>query len=194
MLMELMIVVALILVLFTMYWGGGFGGKAKKQRNFGPCSKNLQFIHTALLTYATDNNDKFPLLPKAATAEEALAPLIPKYISQTGPFICPSSGHPKLSEGESIAKKKISYGYLMGLSRASEPGQWLMSDEQIDSRPKHQGDPVFANSEKGPGSNHGAFGGNLLMVDGSVKTIEAKTPFSLARTNTTYLNPRILKD
>ena len=55
---ELMCVMAIILILFVIYWGGGIGGgKAKKQMTFGPCSKNMQFIHTALLNYAADNND-----------------------------------------------------------------------------------------------------------------------------------------
>jgi prepilin-type processing-associated H-X9-DG protein len=196
MLVELMIVIAIILVLFVLYWGGGLGGsKLSKQRDFTSCAKNLQTIHTALLTFSSDHNDAFPFSDKAQHSEDVLSVLMPKYISQSGPFICPASSHRKIPEGESIAKKKISYGYVMGFGKLSDPYQWVMSDEQVNTNSKSQGDPVFASTNKPPGNNHGGYGGNLLMIDGSVKDIAPKAPYSLALTNTArYLNPQPTKD
>lgn len=185
-----MFVIAIILVMFVLYWGGGLGGKKSRQKEFGPCAKNLQFIHTALLTYAADNNDKFPVVPRAQTSEEPLSLLIPKYNSQTAPFICPASGDKELPEGESFAKRRISYAYVMGLARTAEPTQFLLSDEQIDTTRKIAGAPVFAISDAPPGNNHGSFGGNLLMVDGSVQMISVKAPALLDFTNATLLNPK----
>src|SRR3954454_15751329 len=56
MLIELMAVMAIILVLFCLYWGGGLSGGGG-QKNFAACAKNLQFIHTSLATYAMDHDD-----------------------------------------------------------------------------------------------------------------------------------------
>ena len=190
MMIELLIVVAIILVLFVLYWSGGFGGKAKKQQSFSGCSKNLQFIHTALLTYSADNNDRFPTVARAETSDAPLSLLVPKYISQTGPFICPASDDKPLAEGESFAKKRISYAYVMGLSRSSEPSQFVMSDEQVDTRPKDAGNYIFARTNQPPGDNHGRFGGNLLLVDGSVQTVAAKAPSAVTFTNATLFNPK----
>lgn len=196
MLAELMVVVAIILVLFVLYWGGGFGGsKLSKQRNFADCSRNLQYIHTALITFSADHNDQFPYSERAEHSEDVLSALMPKYISQSAPFICPASSHRPIPEGESIAKKKISYGYVVGFSKASDPSQWIMSDEQVNTNNKAANDLVFASTNKPPGNNHGPFGGNLLMVDGSVKNIERKAPYSLALTNSArYLNPQPFKE
>lgn len=196
MLAELVIVIAIILVLFVLYWGGGLGGsKLSKQRNFADCAKNLQTIHTALLTFSSDHNDQFPFAEKAQHSEDVLGVLMPKYISQSAPFICPSSSHRAIPEGESIAKKKISYGYVMGFGKNSDPSQWVMSDEQVNTSLKNAGDPVFASTNKPPGNNHGPYGGNLLMIDGSVKDIGPKAPYSLALTNTArYLNPQPSKE
>ena len=189
---ELLMVVAIILVLFVLYWGGGFGSdKTKKQRNFAGCAKNLQTIHTALLTYSADNNEKFPNVPRAETSDVPLNLLIPKYTSQTSPFICPASEDKALAEGEPIQKKRISYAYVMGLARNSEPSLMLMSDEQVNTQFKKENDVVFASTNKPPGNNHAGYGGNLLLVDGSVKTIERKTDSPIMTgTNTTLLNPK----
>jgi hypothetical protein len=196
MLAELMVVMAIIMILFVLYWGGGLGSaKFSKQRNFAGCAKNLQLIHTALLTFSADHNDQFPYAAKAEHSEDVLSVLMPKYISQSEPFICPSSPHRALTEGESFAKKKISYGYVMGFYKISDPSQWIMSDEQVNTNSKSAGDPIFASTNKPPGNNHAWFGGNLLMVDGSVKNIEPKAPYSLALTNgARYLNPKPYKE
>jgi hypothetical protein len=190
MMLELLLVVAIILVLFVLYWGGGLGGKASHQKDFAACSKNLQFIHTALMNYAADNNDRFPSIVRAESAEAPLSLLIPKATSQTAPFICPSSGDRALKEGESFATKKISYAYLTGLTRASDPAQFVMSDEQVNTNQKPAGANVFATTDTAPGNNHGGFGGNLLLLDGSVQTIAAQAPAALMFTNATLLNPR----
>ena len=183
-------VVAILLVLFVLYWGGGFGGKKSRQQDFGECAKNLQFIHTSLLTFAADHNEQFPIIPKAETSEAPLSLLLPKYTSQSAPFICPSSGDRALPEGQSIAKRKISYAFLMGLARTNDPAQFILSDEQVDVTPKKAGARVFAGTDAAPGNNHGPFGGNVLFLDGSVQTIHGPTPNALTFTNATLLNPR----
>jgi len=192
MMIELLFVMAIILVLFVLYWGGGFGpsGKIKKQRNFVDCSRNLQLIHTALLTYSADNKEKFPYIKGAETSDAPLSILVPKYTSQTAPFICPASEDKALSEGEPFAKKRISYAYAMGLRRDSDLTLMLMADEMLNVQPKGAGDPMFSSTNTPPANNHGPFGGNLLLVDGSVQHVERKAPFPIAYTNATLLNPK----
>jgi prepilin-type N-terminal cleavage/methylation domain-containing protein len=191
MLIELLAVMAIILILFCLYWGGGtLGGGG--QKNFASCAKNLQFIHTSLVTYATDNNDKFPFVKGAQTSDAALALLVPKYTTQTASFICPASGDSSLAEGKPFVNKRISYAYVMGLSRTNDGSQFIMSDEQIDTKVKGSGAPAFsATGKKGGARNHGKFGGNILRIDGSVEPIPAKTPMTLAfGDNGVLLNPK----
>lgn len=186
---ELLCVMAIILVLFVLYWGGGLGGGGGKSA-FAACARNLRFVHTSLMTYAADNNDRFPAVRGAQTSDEPLAHLIPKYTSQTSSFICPASGDRALPEGQPFANRRISYAYVMGLTRTNDPGQFLMSDEQIDTKPKGGGAHAFSTDGQGIARNHGKSGGNILYIDGSVQTQPAKTRATLAFENGVMLNPR----
>jgi prepilin-type N-terminal cleavage/methylation domain-containing protein/prepilin-type processing-associated H-X9-DG protein len=178
MMIELLAVVAIILVLFCLYWGGGLAGGG--QKDFAACAKNLQFIHTSLTIYATDHNDQFPVVKGAETSDAPLALLVPKYTTQTSSFICPSSQDRALPEGKPFANKRISYAYVMGLSRTNEPTQFIMSDEQLDTKVKGRGAPTFSPDGKKTGAkNHGKFGGNILHLDGSVETVPARTTETL---------------
>jgi prepilin-type processing-associated H-X9-DG protein len=185
---ELLAVLAIILVLFCLYWGGPLTSGSRSK--YAACAKNLEFIHTAMATYAMDNNDRFPFVTKAETSDAPLTLLIPKYTTQTASFICPASGDRKLAEGESFAKKRISYAYVMGLTRTNEPLQFIMSDEQIDTKAKAAGARVFSADGKSIGNNHGTDGGNLLFVDGSVQQIAAQSPSALGLQGGTLLNPK----
>src|SRR5438128_1877383 len=80
MMIELLAVMAIIMILFCLYWGGGLAGNS--QKDFAACAKNLQFVHTALVTYATDHNEQFPFVKGAETSDAPLALLVPKYTSQ----------------------------------------------------------------------------------------------------------------
>jgi prepilin-type N-terminal cleavage/methylation domain-containing protein/prepilin-type processing-associated H-X9-DG protein len=188
MLIELLCVMAIILVLFVLYWGGGLGGGGGKSA-FASCARNLQFVHTSLMTYASDNNDRFPVVAKAQTSDEPLALLIPKYTSQTSSFICPSAKDRALPESKPFTGRRISYAYVMGLTRTNDPGQFLMSDEQLDTKPKGAGAHAFSTDGEGVARNHGKSGGNILFIDGSVQTQPAKTRMTLAFDNGVLLNP-----
>ena len=191
MMIELICVMAIILILFSLYWGGGtLGGGAGSKSDFASCSRNLQFVHTSLSTYATDNNDKFPFVRGAQTADEPLALLVPKYTSQTSSFICPASGDRALPESKPFANRRISYAYVMGLTRTNDPAQFLMSDEQLDTKPKGAGAPAFSPNGKGHARNHGKSGGNILLIDGSVQTQPANTRVTLAFDKGVLLNPK----
>lgn len=190
MMIELVIVMGLIIVLFTMYWGGGLGGGGANKSKVAACARNLQFVHTSLMTYATDHKDRFPVVSGAKTSDEPLALLVPKYTSQTSSFICPVSGDRALPEGKPFANRRISYAYVMGLASTNDPAQFLMSDEQIDTKPKGSGAPAFSPDGKGVARNHGKSGGNILQIDGSVQTQPATTRMTLAFENGVLLNPK----
>jgi prepilin-type N-terminal cleavage/methylation domain-containing protein len=189
MLIELMAVMAIILVLFCLYWGGGLSGGGG-QKNFAACAKNLQFIHTSLATYAMDHDDKFPTVKGAETSDGPLALLVPKYTSQTAPFICPAAGDRALPEGKPFTNRRISYAYVMGLTRTNEPTQFIMSDEQVDTKVKGRGQQTFSLDGKSRAKNHGKYGGNILRIDGSVDMIPARTTETLAFENGVLLNPK----
>ena len=187
-LVEMLAVVAIMLILFVAMFG--FSSRSHQQTQQKSCLKNLQMIHVALEIFSGDHDGVFPVQPDAATSEAALAPLIPKYIAATAPFICPGSKDKPLPEGEPFGKRRISYAYAMG-ARAGSATELLMSDEQVDTRPKAQGQPVFSTNGKRPGNNHHRYGGNLLFCDGHAETISALAPVSLVSTQSAVLlNPR----
>lgn len=188
MLIELIAVMAIIFILFALYWGGG--SLRRNGSQFAACQRNLQTIHVAVMTFATDNNERFPFDRRAETSDAVLAQLVPKYTSQTAPFICPASHDSALPEAKPFADKRISYAYVMGLSRTNEPTQFMLSDEQIDNKPKPAKARVFSEDGKGPGRNHGASGGNMLLIDGSAQQIPVMTPTALTFENATLLNPK----
>lgn len=185
---ELLVVAALVIILFTMYWGFGSASSQRRQRD--ACQQNLKRIHLALELYARDFGDAFPKSPGASTSEDALTALVPKDSVDTTIFICPGSKDSPLPPGEPFRDRAISYAYYMGRS-TSDPGEALMSDRQIDTRSRSAGQYAFSATGKPPGNNHGRDGGNVLFCDGHVESTPARVPFPLAFPKTVVLlNPR----
>lgn len=187
-LIELLVVVAILLVLFTLFFG--FTNKDKQTQQKVACQKNLSTILVALEIFAREHDGVFPVVTNALTSEDALAQLVPKYTATTEMFICPGSKAKKIPDGESFAKRRISYAYYMG-QRAESTSELLMSDQQIDTTPKFPSAQVFSTDGKRPGNNHHKYGGNVLYVDGRTEQIPAITPIALVATQgVVLLNPR----
>jgi prepilin-type processing-associated H-X9-DG protein/prepilin-type N-terminal cleavage/methylation domain-containing protein len=187
-LIELVIVVALMLILTTLYWRSGSGNRQKAL--LASCQNNLQKIHIAMEIFANDHAGKFPKTPGARTAEEPLDALVPRYTADTSFFICPAAKDSPLPSGESFRQRKISYAYYMGrrLADAQEP---LLSDRQVDTQSKVPGQQVFSATGKPPGNNHAKSGGNVLFCDGHVQQTPAAATFSLVLTQgVVLLNPK----
>ncbi|HZV35506.1 MAG TPA: type II secretion system protein, partial [Verrucomicrobiae bacterium] len=108
-LIELLVVMAIILILFTAYWSSGAKNFQVKQMT--QCEKNLQFIYLALRTYSTDNNDRLPALDKPKTSEPVLSLLVPRSTTSTEYFTCPGCKDSPLPDGQPFANAKISYAY-----------------------------------------------------------------------------------
>jgi prepilin-type N-terminal cleavage/methylation domain-containing protein/prepilin-type processing-associated H-X9-DG protein len=174
-LIELLVTIALILVLTTLYWSPN---KASRQHGLQmSCQKNLQKAYIALEIFANDSGGKFPQMKGANTSEEALDVLVPKYTSDTSVFICPGSDDSLLPPRGSLRSRRISYAYYMG--RGLTNSQVLMSDKQVDSRAKAAGAVAFSTTGKPPGNNHRQYGGNLLFCDGHVELTPPQVPFAL---------------
>jgi prepilin-type processing-associated H-X9-DG protein len=187
-LLEMLIVVALILAMTTMYWGANSGSRQKKQ--LVQCQQNLSKIFIAMQIYANDQNGKFPEVRDAQTSEAALDKLVPKYTVDTEPFICPGSGNSSLPAGESLLNRKISYAYYMG-RRATDEQAALMTDRQVNTNSKAGGQLVFSSSGKPPGNNHKKYGGNLLFCDGHADYSIPSATVSLTVTQgIVLLNPK----
>jgi len=186
-LIELLVVLAVILILTTMYWNHG---PSKRDIDLGSCRQNLEKIYLAMQIYAHDNADKYPVSTNAVTSEDALAVLVPQYTSDTAIFTCPATGKSPLTPDKPFREGRISYAYYMG-RRASETDKVLMSDEQINTSSKSKGSTVFSEDNRPPGNNHGKGGGNFMMGEGSVISSPGNAPFSLSVTPPiVLLNPK----
>jgi prepilin-type processing-associated H-X9-DG protein len=188
-LLELLIVAALIIIMFTLYWGGGSRGFQMKQ--IANCEKNLEYDFVAIKTYSVDNDGKFPFLAGAATSEPVLSQLVPRSTTRTEFFICPGSHDGSIPSAEPFAKRTISYAFYMGHTAADGPTDPLMSDRQIDTNSKTTGQLVFSPDGKKPGNNHFKYGGNVMFCDGSVRSTPAHAAFDLTNApNVVLLNPK----
>jgi len=186
-LLELLVVLAIIVILTTLYWGSNSGSRQKKMQV--QCENNLQKIYLGLEVFANEHELKFPEKPGARVSAEPLADLVPRYTSDTSLFICPASTDRRLDTGVLLQKQRISYAYYMGW-HSKEPGDPLMSDKQIDSQSKAAGQLVFSTTGQAPGNNHGKEGGNVLFCDGHVQASPPYAAFSLTLTQGVVLvNP-----
>ncbi|HVV72657.1 MAG TPA: type II secretion system protein [Verrucomicrobiae bacterium] len=186
-LLELLLTMAIILILFTLYWGPS---RASRQRALqANCQKNLQQLYIALNLYADDQRGRFPVVPGAKTSAEALNPLVPRYTSDTSIFICPGSSDAAPPSGEPIRTRRISYAYYMGNSPTNQ--QALMSDRQVNTEAKDVGEVIFSTDGKPPGNNHRQYGGNVMYCDGHVQlsgpTAKASLPLPAG---VVLLNPK----
>jgi prepilin-type processing-associated H-X9-DG protein len=187
-LIELLVTVLIILVLFTMYWGGNSSGRQKVR--MGTCQQNLQKIFIAMQIYANEHASKFPAKTGARLSEEPLDRLVPHYTSDTSSFICPGSKDSDRPGGESILKRKISYAYYMGRVSSDGAQEALMSDRQVDTQSKSQNQALFSSTGKPPGNNHKQYGGNILFCDGHADHSDPRAAFSLVVTQgIVLLNP-----
>jgi prepilin-type N-terminal cleavage/methylation domain-containing protein/prepilin-type processing-associated H-X9-DG protein len=185
---ELLLVMFIILVLYTLYLGGGSRGYQKKQ--LAACQNNMQTIYVALQTWANDNSNSFPTLANAQTSEPVLSQLIPHYTTGAGFFICPGSKDSALPDAQPFANRKISYAYYMNQS-AKDVGQPLLSDRQVNTSPKLAGQPLFSPDGKKPANNHNKYGGNIMFCDGSVQSSQPAAAFNLTNApGVVLLNPR----
>ena len=187
-LLELLVVLALMFILTTMYWSGG--AASRQHKLLSECRANLQMIHMAMEIYANEHAGRFPEATNARTSGEALAELVPRYTVDTVVFICPGSNDRALPAGEPFLNRKISYAYYMG-RRTANAENVLMSDAQTDTRSKLAGEYIFSSTGKPPGNNHGKYGGNFLFCDGHAESCPAQARFSIMLTDgVVLLNPK----
>lgn len=185
---ELLISCAIMLILYAMMFG--FGAKQNQMRQKTKCRASLQKIYVGLQIYANDNRSQFPSATNAATSEDALDELIPRYTADNSIFICPGSKDSRLTPGDPLKRERISYAYYMGLQEANATHA-LLSDRQVDSTAKTNGQQIFSTDGKRPANNHYKYGGSILFCDGSMKTSPALLEFALPiATNVTLLNPK----
>ncbi len=187
-LLELFIVMVLLIVMYTLYFGGG--SRSYQKRQMAACEKNLESVFVALKTWSVDNDGKFPILVNAQTSEPVLSQLVPRSTTRTEFFICPGSSDKALPDARPFADRTISYAYYMGHTTADGADQPLVSDRQVNTNSKVTGEPVFSADGKKPGNNHNKYGGNVMFCDGSVRSTPARAAFDLTNApNVVLLNP-----
>jgi prepilin-type processing-associated H-X9-DG protein len=186
-LIELLVTALVIMILFTMYWGGNSGARQRSRQ--AACAQNLQKLHIALEIFGTDHAGSYPNKSGAKNSAEALDLLVPKYTADTSLFVCPATRDGPLPGGESIANRRISYAYYMG-RKSGNPEEAVVTDRQIDSKSKTINQQVFSLTGKGAGNNHKKAGGNILFCDGHVEACPPNSAFSLVLTQgVVLLNP-----
>jgi prepilin-type N-terminal cleavage/methylation domain-containing protein/prepilin-type processing-associated H-X9-DG protein len=187
-LVELLVTAALIVTLYVLLGSSCSGSHQRRMR--AKCRANMEHVFVAMRMYASDFGEKFPVVTSAATSETPLSLLIPQYTTITKVFICPGSSDDALPEAESFAKRKISYAYYMGLT-FTNAGMALLSDDQLNTKSKKLGEPLFSADGSNPGDNHHKFGGNVLFVDGSTKSSKTNAAMDLIFTSPIkLLNPK----
>ncbi|MBE0545319.1 MAG: type II secretion system protein [Verrucomicrobia bacterium] len=191
-LIELLVVVALLMIVMTLYWGSGSRGSQRRQQ--AACQNQLQKIYIAMEIYAKDHAGEFPVAKGARTAEEVLDLLVPRYTVDTAMFICPASKDSALPSGASLRQHRISYAYYMDAyymgRRLTDASEVLMSDQQTNDSAKLPNQEIFSSSGKPPGNNHPA-GGNFLFGDGRAEAVPVRAPFAIELTEgVVLLNPK----
>ncbi|HEX4120808.1 MAG TPA: prepilin-type N-terminal cleavage/methylation domain-containing protein [Verrucomicrobiae bacterium] len=186
-LVELLVVLALLIILTVM--GTSRFSASARRKGLAACQLNLQKVYLALSIYRSDNG-AFPSSKDASKSEEPLSLLIPKSTTTTEIFICPGSRDDALPEGVRFTDRRISYAYYMDQATNTDPPEILVTDWQINTAPKHRGQPVFSLDGKKPGNNHYGSGGNLLSIDGNIASSPAKASRDLLFSPpVTLLNP-----
>jgi hypothetical protein len=175
-----------------MMYGFASGRHQRNQREL--CADNLQKIYLALQIYANDYHSALPAVSNAQTSEQPMNLLVPRYSADTSIFICPGGRDADLPSGEPLTSGKISYAYYMGRQLKPMPGSTpvvLMSDRQVNTDPKRAGEYVFSPDGRSPGNNHHKFGGNFLLMDGSVLPSEPLLNFAIGiPPGVVLLNPK----
>jgi prepilin-type N-terminal cleavage/methylation domain-containing protein len=187
-LIEMLISLAIILILFTLMYG--FGSRNNQLNQQKKCQSNLLKIYIGLQIYGHDHAGQFPVVSNARTAEDVLDVLVPRYTADTSVYVCPGSKDKALTPGVSLRKGRVSYAYYMGWT-ATDSGQVLLTDKQVDATPKRVGEKIFSEDGKKPGNNHHQYGGNLLFADGTIKISPALAAFAVTPpSNVILLNPK----
>ena len=187
-LIVLLVTMAIIMMLYYIMLGTG--SKAGQARRKAACATNLAQMQATLFLFAAEHDGAFPMVVGATSSEGPLSQLVPNYTTDTSIFICPGSRNSALPGAQPFADRRISYAYYMGL-RATDAGEPLMSDRQINTAPRNRGDPLFSATGEAPGNNHHKYGGNVLFVGGDVKMSRPKAEFSLSPTQSVILlNPK----
>ena len=188
-LIELVVTMAIIMVLYFIMLGPR--SKAGQARRKAVCAANLAQMQATLSLFAAEHDGTFPVAAGASSSETPLSELVPHYTTDTSIFICPGSKNSALPGAQPFADRRISYAYYMGLRREAPADTALVSDAQIDTRPKRLGDPLFSVNGNAPGNNHRGDGGSILFVDGHVETGGAIATRDLAiPTGVVLLNPK----
>ncbi len=110
-LIELLVVLAVVLVLTTMYWNHG---PSKRDIDLGSCRQNLEKIYLAMLIYTHDNADKYPVSTNALTFRRRPRAAGAALYIRHGHFHLPAIGQSSLPADKTFREWKISYAYYMG--------------------------------------------------------------------------------
>jgi prepilin-type N-terminal cleavage/methylation domain-containing protein len=175
---ELLCVLAILLIVFALSFG--VGGKARQQSRLEESRGNLSLLHQALRIAAAENGERFPTVAGATDSDTVLSRLVPRYSSRVDLFRCPGRTRDPFTGASATTQRfRNHFAYASGLGNQPDATQWLLSDEQVDTRRKAIGDRIFSETDSGLGSNHGQHGGSILFTDGHAAFSAPKAAFAI---------------
>lgn len=173
---ELLVVMLICVVLYSVAVGPT--ASYLRAQKLTRCAENMRKLHLTLTLFANEHEGAFPKVEGAQSSAQPLGLLVPKYTSDAAMLACPE------------VKAGFGYAYVSGLKNEGNSRQMLISDAQLNTAPKARGVALFSTDGKGPGSNHGDGGGNVLYADGHVVTSGALTQDEInLPTGAVLLNP-----
>jgi prepilin-type N-terminal cleavage/methylation domain-containing protein len=134
-LIELLVVIGIIGILAGILLPALM--KAKEAAHKNECTNNLRIIGMGLISYANENNEKFP--SSTASAMGNLNLLYPDYISDPRVFNCPSdkfvtdATNAGIAASTAFTKNQCSYGYDSTHTQADDADVALVADRPTNA-------------------------------------------------------------
>lgn len=168
-LIELLVVIAIIGILAGMLLPAI--GMARERARRARCSSNLSALGKSMAIYSMDKDERYPYAFNPVTTNDSLQ----EYAAATRIYVCPSDSLSSPADKFiDITATNCSYVLVYRAAGANPSAMHAFDKNAMDSAGAEVSDHAVTKVATGWGGNHGAEGGNMLYVDGSVTWISSE--------------------